>query len=214
MASHEAKTCLEWALEVLLVFLLWPVAIKPGEKAPIGESWGLTRPTERSIRETFKRFPKAGVGLLLGPEAGIIDIECDGPEGVDSLAKLFGGEIILTLGWSSARGPHMSSATMLGLLDMARASSSCPSCPAWRSGSGGRGSKFKELPADARRRWQASGVEWQLDRCRLARGRSSGSWMPHWTTPMERCRESGPAIETMDGTATSDVHAYANRRPR
>jgi hypothetical protein len=85
---------------------LWPVAIRPGEKAPIGESWGTTRPTERSIRETFKRFPKAGVGLLLGPKAGIIDIECDGPEGEDSLAKLMGGEIVMTLGWSSARGPH------------------------------------------------------------------------------------------------------------
>ena len=46
------------------------------------------------------------MGLLLGPEGGIIDIECDGPEGEDSLAKLMGGEIILTLGWSSARGPH------------------------------------------------------------------------------------------------------------
>ena len=102
----QAATCLDTALELLHCFNLWPVAIKPGEKAPIGESWGSTRPTERSIRETFKRFPKAGVGLLLGPEAGIIDIECDGPEGEDSLAKLMGGEIVMTLGWSSARGPH------------------------------------------------------------------------------------------------------------
>jgi hypothetical protein len=100
------NTCLEWAVELLSRRNLWPVAIKPGGKAPIGESWGSTRPTERSLRETFKRFPKAGLGLLLGPEAGIIDIECDGPEGEDSLAKLMGGEIVRTLGWSSARGPH------------------------------------------------------------------------------------------------------------
>src|SRR5262245_59455500 len=96
----------ETALELLLRFGLWPVAIQPGGKAPIGESWGTTRPTERSIRDTYQRHPKAGVGLLLGPEAGIIDIECDGPEGEDSLAKLMDGEIILQFGWSSARGPH------------------------------------------------------------------------------------------------------------
>ena len=101
-----SMNCLDTALELLHCHDLWPVPIKPGEKAPIGESWGLTRPTEQSIREIFRRFPNAGVGLLLGPEAGIIDIECDGPEGGDSLAKLMGGEIIVTLGWSSARGPH------------------------------------------------------------------------------------------------------------
>jgi putative DNA primase/helicase len=99
-------TACETALELLLFYRLWPVAIKPGEKAPIGKSWGSTRPTERSIREMFKRFAKAGVGLMLGPEAGIVDIECDGPEGETSLAKLLGGEIVITLGWSSARGPH------------------------------------------------------------------------------------------------------------
>ena len=86
---------------------LWPVADQARREGPDRRGVGLeTRPTEQSIRETFKRFPKAGVGLLLGPEAGIIDIECDGPEGEDSLAKLMGGEIVLTLGWSSARGPH------------------------------------------------------------------------------------------------------------
>jgi hypothetical protein len=96
----------ETAVELLHRFKLWPVAIKPGGKAPIGESWGVTRPTERTLREMYRRFPAAGVGLLLGPVAGIIDIECDGPEGTDSLRKLLGGDPPMTLGWSSARGPH------------------------------------------------------------------------------------------------------------
>jgi putative DNA primase/helicase len=109
--AREARTmrglsARDTALALLSRHNLWPVAIRPGGKAPIGESWGATRPTERSIRETFQRFPKAGVGLLLGPETGIIDIECDGPEGETSLARLMGGEIIPTLGWSSRRGPH------------------------------------------------------------------------------------------------------------
>ena len=101
----QATTCLNTALELQRLGM-WPVAIKPGGKAPIGDSWGSTRPTEQFLKETFQRFPEAGVGLLLGPEAGIIDIECDGPEGQVSLAKLMGGQIVPTLGWSSARGPH------------------------------------------------------------------------------------------------------------
>jgi len=101
----QTITCLNTALKLLRLGM-WPVAIQPGGKAPIGNSWGSTRPTEQSLCETFQRCPEAGVGLLLGPEAGIIDIECDGPEGEESLRRLLGGEIILTLGWSSARGPH------------------------------------------------------------------------------------------------------------
>ena len=106
--SIGGLSALNTALELLRCGL-WPLAIKPGGKAPIGESWGLPRPTEESIRETFKRFPGAGVGLLLGPKGGIIDIECDGPEGEESLVKLFGGSLVFTLdtlGCSSARGPH------------------------------------------------------------------------------------------------------------
>src|SRR5262245_24839929 len=94
------------AVELLLRFGLWPVPIQPGGKAPIGESWGTTRPTERALGAMYAQCPRAGVGLLLGPEAGIIDIECDGPEGQDSLARLMDGELVLTLGWSSLRGPH------------------------------------------------------------------------------------------------------------
>ena len=109
--------CLDTALFLLRDFLLWPVVIYPPGvqrgnevtkgKEPIGESWGSTRPTEQAIREMFHRFPDAGVGLLLGPDGGIVDIDCDGPGWEESLAKLMGGEIVRTLGWSSRRGPHL-----------------------------------------------------------------------------------------------------------
>jgi hypothetical protein len=101
---------------------LWPVAIHPrgveirtkdgtriaGGKVPIGTAWGVERPTEESLRTTYYANPGAGVGLRLGPEAGYIDIEADGPEGERSYEKIMGHgpRDALTLGWSSARGPH------------------------------------------------------------------------------------------------------------
>jgi len=54
----------------------------------------------------FGKNPGAGVGLRLGPEGGIIDIECDGPDGWRSYEKLIGDDLPETLGWSSRRGPH------------------------------------------------------------------------------------------------------------
>jgi hypothetical protein len=85
---------------------LWPVPIKPKSKAPIGTAWGVERPTEDSLQATYERWPGAGVGLRLGPEAGTVDVEVDGPEGEDSYVRLMGGELLDTMGWSSARGPH------------------------------------------------------------------------------------------------------------
>jgi hypothetical protein len=85
---------------------LWPVAIHPRQKRPIGEGWGLARPTEAGLRTTYRDHPGAGVGVVLGPAARVSDIDVDGPEGERSLAALLGGERVETLGWSSARGPH------------------------------------------------------------------------------------------------------------
>ncbi len=98
------RTPLETAL-ALLAGGLWPVPIKPGSKAPIGENWGAERPTMASLRATYDTHPGAGVGIRLGPEAGVIDIEVDGPQGEASLRKILCGDPS-TLGWLSRRGPH------------------------------------------------------------------------------------------------------------
>ncbi|WP_165220225.1 DUF3987 domain-containing protein [Aquisphaera insulae] len=102
----NGKNARQTALEILDRLKLWPVPIRPGEKAPIGESWGATRPTARDIERIYDQYPRAGVGILLGPDAGVIDVECDGPQGPDSLRKLCGGDPPATLGWNSHRGPH------------------------------------------------------------------------------------------------------------
>jgi len=111
---------LETALELLRLGL-WPVVLHPlgstiqtaegpkisKGKEPIGQAWGETQPTEQSLRETFRAYPGAGVGLKLGPDGNVFDIEVDGPEGTDSLMKLMGKENAATIGWKSRRGPHL-----------------------------------------------------------------------------------------------------------
>lgn len=97
----------------------WPVPIydpndpeeagKPRKdrgKRPIGKEWGASRPTEESLRATWAAHPGAGVGLKMGLDAGIIDVEIDdAATGFDTLRELF-GEIPKTMGYESNRGPH------------------------------------------------------------------------------------------------------------
>jgi len=99
----------EWAIEAGL----WPVVIHPYNsrtaknpgKQPIGNQWGVERPDIDSIRATFRRYPKAGVGLKLGAEGGVIDIDVDQPgEARETLAWLFPGEPADTLKWANAGG--------------------------------------------------------------------------------------------------------------
>ncbi len=68
----------EWAVDAGL----WPVAITPYDakgpspgKAPIGKRWGVDRPDLASVRSTFRRYPRAGVGLKLGAEGRMIDLD-------------------------------------------------------------------------------------------------------------------------------------------
>ena len=85
-------------------------------KEPTGSSWGKQIWTEASIERVYKAVPGRGVGLLLGPEGRIIDIEIDRPKDCNpeefeamadlELAKLCGGEIPSTAGWSSHKGKH------------------------------------------------------------------------------------------------------------
>ena len=89
----------------------WPVAIMPGEKRPIGKDWGSKRWDEAHLRSVFEQHPEAGVGICFGPVRGpgdrwLIDLEGDGAQAGESLAKLFNGEVPDTPAWSSARGEH------------------------------------------------------------------------------------------------------------
>ncbi|MFI5460423.1 MAG: hypothetical protein ACHRXM_33825 [Isosphaerales bacterium] len=80
-------------------------------KEPIGREWGLTRWTPGKLRRAFADYPGAGAGICFGPgrspgDGWLIDIEGDGPQADQSRERLFGGEIVGTIGWTSARGCH------------------------------------------------------------------------------------------------------------
>jgi len=104
-----SKNARDTALELMARFGFWPVAIHPGSKIPIGWSKAPAKPTEESIKATFAAYPDAGVGLVLGGGAGIIDIEFDGPEAGSSMEKLMGDKWPvegMCFGWTSPRGLH------------------------------------------------------------------------------------------------------------
>jgi putative DNA primase/helicase len=89
----------------------WVVAIYPEQKRPIGTEWGLKKWSQDELQARFEQHPEAGIGVCLGPgraPAGgwLIDLEGDGPEAEESLLRLLGGELPVTVGWASTRGKH------------------------------------------------------------------------------------------------------------
>jgi hypothetical protein len=83
---------------------LWPVACYPREKRPIGPAWAVTCPSRDRLLATFEHHPGAGVGVALGPEAGLVDFEVDAPSEAAGLLPRLG--LPPSLGWRSARGEH------------------------------------------------------------------------------------------------------------
>jgi putative DNA primase/helicase len=89
----------------------WSHAIHPNEKRPIGNGWGLNRWQRAKLDRTFKSYPGAGCGIAFGTARSpdgrwLIDVEGDGDDAEPALANLCGGELVQTMGWSSARGSH------------------------------------------------------------------------------------------------------------
>ena len=77
-------------------------------KEPIGEAWGLIDHTPDSLREIYANRPDAGLGLLLGLDGGVVDLEIDdAAAAVPVLARIFGpAGPPDTARWRSTRGWH------------------------------------------------------------------------------------------------------------
>jgi hypothetical protein len=95
-------------IETLLALGARIVRLARREKRPLGAGWQHSSIGELDVVEGWLR---AGynVGLLLGPESGVIDVESDTPEGED-LAHHLGLDRVdgagFTPTWSSERGVH------------------------------------------------------------------------------------------------------------
>jgi hypothetical protein len=81
------------------------VILYPDSKAPVGKDWPDHTVDEVELQRRLTNNPKANVGVMLGPNSGVIDVECDSPEAEEVFVKLF-GEGIRTPGWKSKRGSH------------------------------------------------------------------------------------------------------------
>jgi hypothetical protein len=94
---------------------LWPVPITPPDdplspnpgKAPLRRGWGARRLSTRALFAIFGRHTGAGVGIALGPAAGVVDLEVDDRvRAAPLLAELFPEGPPMTMGWNSSRGEH------------------------------------------------------------------------------------------------------------
>jgi hypothetical protein len=115
---RNGLSALDTALELLhrdlFPVLLHPLGASirkrdgPGKatgKEPIGSAWGKSRPTEASLQARFGRCPAAGVGLVLGPAGGVVDLEIDGPRGKESLLSKIAEESMPLVSWVCVRFP-------------------------------------------------------------------------------------------------------------
>jgi len=83
-----------------------PVAIDYSGKNRLAQGFRLPRPTEEWLRDVYRLNPVLGVGIQIGPEAGLVDIDVDGPAAAPWLHRLFPDGVPPTVAFQSRRGEH------------------------------------------------------------------------------------------------------------
>jgi hypothetical protein len=80
------------------------VLLYHNSKIPVGENWPERAFDESELSDRLARNPRAGVGLLLGPKSGVIDVECDSEEATAVFGQLFPD--VRTPNYVAKRGGH------------------------------------------------------------------------------------------------------------
>ncbi len=80
------------------------VRLARGEKRPLGAAWQTKSTDDLGVVARWLAG-RSNVGLLLGPDSGVVDVEFDEPAGLEQLAA-FGITDLHTPTWRSARGEH------------------------------------------------------------------------------------------------------------
>ena len=83
------------------------VPLHDRDKRPYPKAWQKVATNDPEvITGWFQQWPDANVGIVLGEESGIIDIECDDEQAEQTLRDLFDGDIPNTPTYSARRGKH------------------------------------------------------------------------------------------------------------
>lgn len=83
------------------------IIVPPNSKGPTAKNWHKHGMSAADVERRRANNPRLNVGLLLGPDTGIIDVECDSPDAKDNLAALIPSDLLAAApSWSSTRGRH------------------------------------------------------------------------------------------------------------
>jgi hypothetical protein len=106
-ATQNGRTTAEWALAYAARG--WPVLLVAARsKAPIDEDWPHRATSDaETVRGWYRRRPAYNVGVKLGPDGNLIDVECDDPEAERALVELLGAELAASVPrYRGVRGLH------------------------------------------------------------------------------------------------------------
>jgi hypothetical protein len=86
----------------------WPVVpVRPRDKSPWFQDWQKLVSTHRSDIEMWWRDnPQSNVGVAMGPDSGLIDVECDSDEAEKQLGLLLGEDAPVVPTYRGKRGKH------------------------------------------------------------------------------------------------------------
>jgi len=99
--------CVEYAVQYATSYGFYVVPIRPGEKAPWLPQWQeKASRDEATIRHWWQTEPGSNVGVKLGKESNVIDIECDDEEAERKYQELFDGCEVVTATYQGHRGKH------------------------------------------------------------------------------------------------------------